>query len=70
MIGKNWYFVSVHEAVKACLQDMSNLHRTAPRTPGKSTACGQPNFLQKLWKQQGGDESPLGQEPLLPVKVV
>ncbi|KAG1365751.1 putative sulfate transporter 4.1, chloroplastic [Cocos nucifera] len=70
LIGDNWYFVSVHEAVKACLQEMSNLHGTAPRILGNSTACGQPDFLQKLWKQQDGDESPLNQEPLLPVNVV
>ncbi|XP_008777963.4 sulfate transporter 4.1, chloroplastic-like [Phoenix dactylifera] len=70
MIGKNWYFVSVHEAVEACLQEMPNLHGTISRLVGNSTACGQPNFLQKLWKQQSGDDSPLGQEPLLPENVI
>lgn len=68
LIGKRWYFVSVHDAVKACLQHMQSFHGPSPRA-GDLTAGRQQGFLQRLWKQDG-DESKSDQEPLLPPKEV
>ncbi|XP_072958799.1 probable sulfate transporter 4.2 isoform X2 [Typha angustifolia] len=66
LIGKRWYFVSVHDAVKACLQYMENfLGSIRNQTPG-----GQPEFLQWQWKQHNGEEPYPDQEPLLPPREV
>ncbi|KAJ0962276.1 hypothetical protein J5N97_030104 [Dioscorea zingiberensis] len=70
LIGKKWYFVSVHDAVKACLQQMQNFHGTTPRI-GDQSAGRQPSFMQRQWRHhQSGDESSTDQEPLLSPKVV
>nr|CAD1828743.1 unnamed protein product [Ananas comosus var. bracteatus] len=58
LIGKRWYFVSAHDAVKACLQYMENFHGSMPGAP--------PGLVQCRWRQSdGGDESNSDQEPLL-----
>lgn len=58
LIGKRWYFVSAHDAVKACLQYMENFHGSMPVAPSGLVQC--------RWRQSdGGDESNSDQEPLL-----
>nr|XP_029120254.1 probable sulfate transporter 4.2 isoform X1 [Elaeis guineensis]XP_029120255.1 probable sulfate transporter 4.2 isoform X1 [Elaeis guineensis]XP_029120256.1 probable sulfate transporter 4.2 isoform X1 [Elaeis guineensis] len=69
LIGKRWYFVSVHDAVKACLEHMQNFHGNTPRmgdqTPGRQTG-----FLQWQRRHDGGEESSPDEEPLLSQKEV
>lgn len=62
LIGKEWYFVRVHDAVQVCLQHVQN--KGADVTPKK-----QSGFLQRLWKEQGEEESNSEKEPLLSSKV-
>ncbi|KAG0481717.1 hypothetical protein HPP92_012575 [Vanilla planifolia] len=64
LLGKSWYFVSVHDAVKACLQEMPNLPGSIPRI-GDQSPRRTHGFAQKQWRQQSGDECSLSQEPLL-----
>lgn len=70
LIGKKWYFVSVHDAVKACLQQMQSYHGSTPRA-GDQSAGRQPGFMQRQWRHLSGDESTnIDHEPFLPPKVV
>ncbi|KAG0481608.1 hypothetical protein HPP92_012466 [Vanilla planifolia] len=62
LLGKSWYFVSVHDAVKACLQEMPNLPGSIPRI-GDQSPRRTHGFAQKQWRQQSGDECSLSQEP-------
>lgn len=55
MIGKEWYFVRVHDAVQVCLQYVQGLKET-PRTA--DPAIGErPTFIQRLLKQRSEDSS-------------
>lgn len=56
MIGKEWYFVRVHDAVQVCLQHVQgfkDLSRTADHAREDK-----PSFLQRLVKQRA-DNSPI-----------
>ncbi|CAD5164353.1 unnamed protein product [Musa acuminata subsp. malaccensis] len=64
LIGKSWFFVSVHDAVKACIQQAPNLMGTSPGGRRDATQTSQPDLVQKLWKQE--DESAVEWEYLLP----
>ncbi|GKV28520.1 hypothetical protein SLEP1_g37561 [Rubroshorea leprosula] len=53
LIGKEWYFVRVHDAVQVCLQHVESLNETSKTSnplPGD-----RPSFLQRLLKH--GEES-------------
>lgn len=55
MIGKEWYFVRVHDAVQVCLQYVQGLKET-PQTA--DPAIGErPNVIQRLLKQRSEDSS-------------
>ncbi|XP_020252598.1 sulfate transporter 4.1, chloroplastic-like isoform X2 [Asparagus officinalis] len=69
LIGKRWYFVSVHDAVKACLQQMQSFYGPLPSVRDAISRQQQQGFTQKLWKQEDG-ESKSDQEPLLPPREV
>lgn len=65
LIGKSWFFVSVHDAVKACIQQTPNLMGTSPGGRRDAAAqTSQPGLVQKLRKQE--DESAIEWEYLLP----
>lgn len=55
LIGKEWYFVRVHDAVQVCLQHVQSVKET-PRLP-ESLADDRPNFLQRLSKYRVEDIS-------------
>ncbi|XP_020593459.1 sulfate transporter 4.1, chloroplastic-like isoform X2 [Phalaenopsis equestris] len=67
ILGKEWCFVRVHDAVQICLQRVQKLHglvsHNSDQTPRK-----QYSFLQSLWKQ--GEETNSYSEPLLSEKDV
>ncbi|CAI0443023.1 unnamed protein product [Linum tenue] len=52
LIGKEWCFVRVHDAVQVCLQQVQSLHRTS--SPAEST---KPSLFERLLKQRGEDLS-------------
>ncbi|XP_038690887.1 sulfate transporter 4.1, chloroplastic-like isoform X1 [Tripterygium wilfordii] len=55
LIGKEWYFVRVHDAVQVCLQHVQSLQET-PNTSGPPPE--EPtSFLQRLARQRGEDSS-------------
>ncbi|PKU67246.1 Sulfate transporter 4.1, chloroplastic [Dendrobium catenatum] len=70
LIGKRWYFVSVHDAVRACLQEMPNLPGSSPRFGDQSPQRPTRGFSQRQWRHRTGDESNPSQEPLLLQKEV
>jgi len=55
LIGKEWYFVRVHDAVQVCLQHVQSLNQT-PKNPD-SFAEDKPSFFQRLSKQREEDFS-------------
>ncbi|XP_008788063.1 sulfate transporter 4.1, chloroplastic-like isoform X2 [Phoenix dactylifera] len=63
LIGKEWCFVRVHDAVQVCLQHVQNLDGITP-TAVDRTPRRQQNFLQSLRQHEGGGNSVV--EPLLP----
>ncbi|KAK8952930.1 putative sulfate transporter 4.2 [Platanthera guangdongensis] len=66
LIGKRWYFVSVHDAVRACLQEMPGTNsRLGDQSPQRTRG-----FVQRQWRQRTGDEFIPNQEPLLLQKEV
>lgn len=55
LIGKEWYFVRVHDAVQVCLQHVQSLTetpKTADPLPDEKVS-----FLQRLLKSRGEDLS-------------
>ncbi|KAL3523767.1 hypothetical protein ACH5RR_016601 [Cinchona calisaya] len=50
LIGKEWYFVRVHDAVQVCLQHVQSLTE-APKT-SESPLDNRPSFLRRLLKQR------------------
>ncbi|XP_052188214.1 sulfate transporter 4.1, chloroplastic-like isoform X2 [Diospyros lotus] len=72
LIGKEWYFVRVHDAVQVCLQHVQSLKDEMPKTADRS-----PGLFQRLLKQRaeefsaaGGLESGDSQSPILKNDVV
>uniref|UniRef100_A0A2K1YXT9 STAS domain-containing protein n=1 Tax=Populus trichocarpa TaxID=3694 RepID=A0A2K1YXT9_POPTR len=55
LIGKEWYFVRVHDAVQVCLQHVQSLNQT-PKNPD-SFAEDKPSFFQRLSKRREEDLS-------------
>ncbi|PON91476.1 SLC26A/SulP transporter [Trema orientale] len=56
MIGKEWYFVRVHDAVQVCLQHVQSLKDT-PKSAADPVLGEKPSFLQRLLKQRADDSS-------------
>ncbi|KAL9226094.1 hypothetical protein vseg_001944 [Gypsophila vaccaria] len=50
LIGKEWYFVRVHDAVQVCLQHVQGLNEK-PTTPN-SVFDGKPSFFQRLGRRR------------------
>lgn len=67
MIGKEWCFVRVHDAVQVCLQRVQKQHGVVPNL-SQSQTQNKFTFLQSLWKQ--GENSDSYSEPLLSQKEV
>lgn len=80
LIGREWYFVRVHDAVQVCLQQVQSLNEETPMIP-ESLPENKPSFLQRLLKQrredlssselESGDQIPSTSQladPLLPKK--
>ncbi|XP_020689218.1 probable sulfate transporter 4.2 isoform X2 [Dendrobium catenatum] len=67
ILGKEWCFVRVHDAVQVCLQRVQKLHGLV-RNNSDQTPRKQLSFLQSLWKQ--GEEANSYTEPLLSEKDV
>ncbi|XVE99466.1 hypothetical protein REPUB_Repub03eG0200600 [Reevesia pubescens] len=51
LIGKEWYFVRVHDAVQVCLQHVQSI-KEAPKASHPSPE-EKPSFFQRLLKQRG-----------------
>ncbi|XP_072976051.1 sulfate transporter 4.1, chloroplastic-like isoform X3 [Typha angustifolia] len=64
LIGKEWCFVRVHDAVQVCLQHVQKLNGQTPPT-AEQTPKRQMNFSQSLWKQDAREDSAPEAEPLL-----
>lgn len=62
MIGKEWCFVRVHDAVQVCLQHVQKLNWITPNVVD-GTPRMQLGSLQNLRKHEGGGDSMV--EPLL-----
>lgn len=69
MIGRDWCFVRVHDAVQVCLQHVQNLTGVATKAE-EHPQSRQRSFLQRLWKQGDEDLDLNNLEPLLPQKEV
>ncbi|XP_020277052.1 probable sulfate transporter 4.2 isoform X2 [Asparagus officinalis] len=68
LIGKQWCFVRVHDAVQVCLQSVQNPNRAPAKTEEKPPSRHR-SLLQNLWKHDAEDFDP-NLEPLLPQKEV
>ncbi|XP_072996095.1 sulfate transporter 4.1, chloroplastic-like isoform X2 [Typha latifolia] len=64
LIGKEWCFVRVHDAVQVCLQHVQKLNGQTPPT-AEQTPKRQISFSQSLWKQDAREDSAPEAEPLL-----
>lgn len=51
MIGKEWYFVRVHDAVQVCLQHVQGIKET-PSSTADPVSGEKPSYLQRLLKQR------------------
>lgn len=57
LIGKEWYFVRVHDAVQVCLQHVQNLKETPKRSD--ATMKNESSILQRARKQHDDLKEPL-----------
>ncbi|XP_073305704.1 sulfate transporter 4.1, chloroplastic-like isoform X2 [Primulina huaijiensis] len=59
LIGKEWYFVRVHDAVQVCLQHVQSLNDSSPspRTP-MSMLEDKPSLFQRFFKYKPQESSP------------
>lgn len=55
MIGKEWYFVRVHDALQVCLQHVQSLKET-PNTAG-SVVEDRPSLFRRLQERRADDSS-------------
>nr|CAD1817601.1 unnamed protein product [Ananas comosus var. bracteatus] len=69
LIGKEWCFVRVHDAVQVCLQHVENLKGKAP-SAGDQTPRRQLSLFQTMWKQDRKDALVPEAEPLLRANAV
>ncbi|XP_059628195.1 sulfate transporter 4.1, chloroplastic-like isoform X1 [Cornus florida] len=51
LIGREWYFVRVHDALQVCLQHVQSLKETS-RTPEEASTEDKPSILQRLLKHR------------------
>ncbi|KAG2723660.1 hypothetical protein I3843_02G157800 [Carya illinoinensis] len=72
LIGKEFYFVRVHDAVQVCLQHVQSLKETSKTSSDPQPDDDKPNLFQRLWKPRGEDlaianleSGSLESEPLL-----
>lgn len=70
LIGKEWCFVRVHDAVQVCLQHVQSLNGTVPTKVVEQAPSRQRSLLQSLWQQSMDSSDPILVEPLLPQKDV
>lgn len=54
LIGKEWYFVRVHDAVQTCLQYVQSLNGS-PKTPEELESDYKPNLFHRFQKQRTED---------------
>ncbi|KAJ4848158.1 Sulfate transporter 4.1, chloroplastic [Turnera subulata] len=57
LIGKEWYFVRVHDAVQVCLQHVQSLNQYPKNPDSSSPEEDKPSFIQRLLKQRDEDIS-------------
>lgn len=55
LIGKDWFFVRVHDAVQVCLQQVQSI-KQVPQTEDPKPE-ERPSFLQRLLRQRAEDLS-------------
>lgn len=56
LIGKEWYFVRVHDAVQVCLQHVQAI-KDAPKATADPSPEERPSLLQRLLRHRGEDLS-------------
>lgn len=54
LIGKEWYFVRVHDAVQTCLQHVQSLNGS-PKTPEELESDYKPNLFHRVQRQRTED---------------
>lgn len=74
LIGKNWYFVRVHDAVQVCLQHVQRLNETSNNS-AEPLINEEPSVLKRLLRNrldglfykdlESGQTQPPNLEPLL-----
>ncbi|XP_074576535.1 LOW QUALITY PROTEIN: putative sulfate transporter 4.2 [Curcuma longa] len=54
LIGAEWFFVRVHDAVQVCLQHVQNMNPSTPKVSDNTNSDPkrQSSFLQSLWKRK------------------
>ncbi|XP_031484895.1 probable sulfate transporter 4.2 isoform X2 [Nymphaea colorata] len=57
LIGKEWYFVRVHDAVQVCLQHVQNLKESPKKVD--PAMKNEPSIFQRSWKQNDDLKEPL-----------
>ncbi|KAJ3683989.1 hypothetical protein LUZ61_013153 [Rhynchospora tenuis] len=71
LIGKEWYFVRVHDAVQVCLQHVQNVTgKMSGSSSNETISKRQSGYLQSLLKQDSVPELPPMLEPLLRENIV
>ncbi|CAJ2669381.1 unnamed protein product [Trifolium pratense] len=76
LIGKEWYFVRVHDAVQVCLQHVQSLKPgyESSQSSRSSTSDEKPSFLSQLFKPREESRTPTdlesgnGRPPLAPIR--
>ncbi|XP_058761217.1 sulfate transporter 4.1, chloroplastic-like [Vicia villosa] len=75
LIGKEWYFVRVHDAVQVCLQHVQNLKPgyESSQSSRSSSSEDKPSMFSQLFKQRDSRtttdlESGNGRPPLAPIR--
>ncbi|XP_059625364.1 sulfate transporter 4.1, chloroplastic-like [Cornus florida] len=51
LIGREWYFVRVHDAFQVCLQHVQSLKETS-KTPDEGTTREKPSIFRRLLKHR------------------
>lgn len=57
LIGKEWYFVRVHDAVQVCLQHVQSMNQAPASTHTDPLPEDKLSFFQRLLKQRADDLS-------------
>ncbi|KAG6538989.1 hypothetical protein ZIOFF_004141 [Zingiber officinale] len=69
LIGVEWFFVRVHDAVQVCLQHVQNMNPSTPKVSDNTNYTNsdpkrQSSFVESLWKRKPNVATP-AEEPLL-----